>query len=365
MKSEISSELEKTRKTIEKAADTMAKAVPGERYLRLIDGMANDETREETKKLIENIFGVKIDHKTLINISFGYGDIDQSVGPLEGSAFISRSNDRNAVVMAIKSNLISGLQSVKSKSISPYTDREIRSKINALVTQFFVNINGQIDVSNLAFNVRKPRWTRSAADNIKEIKMGMAGLVNAFNDEPYPLSNNIQQIKDYYLRQSQCSQQKIIKPLVDAISAEYEQRPINSGKGDIVKEWNFTQGRFLIILLNKNQFEHYKENLDLRYTLEIYDQNNNVIDRKVSDPISTSNFTRTIQNQEKLPVYHPLLEKELVWAAFNLNGTVLTPEEYAYYTSLDQLIQKLEQIEKQQYKKSVKEHQTIKEKKNG
>lgn len=122
---ELSEQLLQSAKEVNEAIDTAAEAIPGERYLRMIDAINDPTTPPEEKKryqqLATNIFAISPDTQYEMNIAFGLPDGKN----IEASFFYAPSGDKSAIEAWCKDRITYQTRKV-SNAIKPQPTPEQR-----------------------------------------------------------------------------------------------------------------------------------------------------------------------------------------------------------------------------------------------
>jgi hypothetical protein len=126
-------QLEKTLKTVRESTDTLAKSVPGERYLRLIDAVNSSDPKErkQARDFVRNAFNIDVDTDYEITATFTYDEAAANNG-LHVDLFSAATPSQTDVTQFMQYSLKCD-PAVASILPIPMTEAEIYTKIWRLI----------------------------------------------------------------------------------------------------------------------------------------------------------------------------------------------------------------------------------------
>ncbi len=166
-------------------ADDLIRAIPGERYLRLIDALhGNDpKAREDAKAFLTSMAGVKPNASYSVSMAFGFDE----AAPIRAQLLLGATSSRDEVVRAYRVGEVANLRRVGKAFGVPLTHEQRRdvvtSRINATIRKHIEFRRGD---RGSEFNVYRPVWR--SIGNVsggfgRPAQEGFNKFTQAFSDE--------------------------------------------------------------------------------------------------------------------------------------------------------------------------------------
>ena len=266
----LDKQLTETRDALAKSVDLVAKAVPGERWARLLDGLGSPdpEARKQTKEFLQRLASIADDpaaeSKYKLVAAFDFDELKPFHVDFERFAGADRSF-AEAFVLQHSANLDA---TPKRTNLDPITEAQLRSqllsKADEILSLAIGPATGQTDI---------PCGSGPGIVQPQCAKLTFANTISAAStSSPIPFVQPLQQFlkaKEDALadltRKFETKRDAIRNDLVDMALMAYSYRETRMDNLTSYLDWSLVDGRnFVIVVMDKDTYEQHTEDWTIK-----------------------------------------------------------------------------------------------------
>lgn len=300
-RNELKTQIEETRGMVKQVSDNAIRAVPGERWLQLIDDLnsEDDATRTRAQDFLRRVGKIDIDNNYEASIWFG------KPANMELDVSVLRASDRGLAV--VESAALNGpLNFVNvANSLHPALDMEARLKrVEEACTNGLKKLVGTPEVQISSFSGENDA---QVTENI--LWQGGLRTSGQFHTDGHVYNFN----QGTLVNESNKVCGEAAGDIAKALIAFYE-IDADPGEARLVLPWNALDSQqFLFVIVRARHFEDTKPNLSIKALVH-----------RVGDKSVTlhGTYVRSIELDQfqRATVKDGNIDRDVYWAAFNMAG---------------------------------------------
>src|SRR5262245_18662755 len=270
----LKDELNKTRDALSKSAEVVAKAVPGERWARLVDGLGSTDpkVREETKQFLLNLAGntdkpIPSTYKLVVGFDF---DETKPFFHVDFGRF--SSPDRSYVEAFVQQHSATLDATPKRTNLAPLSEAQLRTQLLDHADKLFAKITGFATPTSTS-----PNSTILNCDAHGEMFNQCVFLT--FNDSL--LSNRASVVPITNVKQAEASKlDRFKKQLEEAKSLivefalmAYSYKENRMDNLESSRDWSLVDGRtFVVVVIDKETYDTHNEDWTFKIRVQQADR---------------------------------------------------------------------------------------------
>lgn len=334
---DVSSELQKTRDTLEKVSNTLSNAVPGEelRKLQMLAHGDDPVAAEKARTVIARLYGInpeEFDKEYSITVSVDTPGVDVSspdAKPIRLGIAQIATNLSYSAELALKGDFLTMHELGASGWRSPVRE-EVEQMVRGKVAAASATLLGEpqpiirgpgAEVGPHKFPTGLVEYRETDGGNRNS---SLRGAINGGGELLAPgIKSEVQRKRegiDTYNAQ-----------LADAVLSAFSQLPtIPLQHRSITKAWDFRSGPYLLVAIDDESWKHYKGNILVRYSLHRVDNPEVTYNGMGLTTMPAGRFTAhsdgepvVIRADHLSPV--PDGKFNVRWGTANLIGVAVTP----------------------------------------
>lgn len=328
---QLRNELKETRKDIVAVSREAIKAIPGERWLQLVDGALSDDAneRDEVKRMLDRLTGGLTVHQYSVTLRFSS---DNKTDPIKANFFFAGSNMAKEVETLISQD--SGILNLPDVYIAPQRTPTFDEKAvlmrNAAET-FVLSLFGRPIKADGPEHCYKWPSAGSLGHLISPLTkcQDMSGMAS-FDVKPTEFKGfHSNGTVSGYSRPDNNTVIRIesainhsIETLTNFFKLHYADIDLNRPSELLTKPWGFVASEYIFILIDEESFNNHKDS-NLKITFEIYETENpsNFYQNTPPQEVVLNQFLQSSDSTRRPILSDDSRQRKLMWAPINISST--------------------------------------------
>jgi hypothetical protein len=259
---DMNRQLEETRKMAKSAADTAIRAVPGERWLQIIDDLngADEGRRAAAQSFLKDVARIDVGAKYEVSVWF---EFDDKKSPMRADLFRAGSQSPDEVATYLQTGS-DNLTRFTTTNITQRTGQMVRAQIRTKIDEALKGLVGDSSISDsiqMAGLEMRVNASLNWSDQKLHPRLLLTGNVPLNPGQAEERKKQLRsQIETQYLRPAEAERGRLANLLTDAVLAPYKDMPLPMGPQRLYKPWNppLAADPFLFVLLKKEDWQKAK-----------------------------------------------------------------------------------------------------------
>ena len=289
------------------------RAVPGERYLQLIDDLnntKNPEKRQAAQEFLKSLGHFDPAASYVVSVAYGFDDSS----PLHSDIFLAFDGQREHVVYYAPN--FHEDQSVTSGIPLPNTRQDIDKTVDEKVDQIVQAMTGDPRFINLPPGTN---LTNTALPELQALDWPGSLTPNFFVSGSPNVNQAItlfQQLNSAKIA-AQARQNQVRQLLKEAIKAQYAPKSLPVGSAVLTRQWIPASSQdYVFVLIPEEDFQKHKNDKNFKVSAVLHKEGDLSATFNYTNPIS---FTKAAFEGNE-PVERPFNQGKVRWAARNITG---------------------------------------------